>query len=324
MQPSEDLICAYALGSRGKVEPLDWDGVRAHEAGKGLLWVHLQRRSAGTTKWLQRQAELDTVVSRALLSDNSRPRCEKYDDGVLLSLRCINLNPGAEPEDMIRIDLWMEDARILTVRGRQLYAISTLREEIEAGDGPRRIGTFVSRIVDLLAARIDTVISDLDDQIHALEEAMVSRRIETVRHQLSDVRREVIGLRRYAAPQRDAIAGLLQLSPEWLRDQDRANLNEVLARLTRYVEDLDAARERAQVIHDELATRVAEQMNRNMYVLSIVAAVFLPLGLVTGVLGANMGGTPGRLWPGSFFALSGVLVVLAGFEVWLFRRLKWI
>lgn len=324
MQKSEDLIFAYRLGNRGKVEPLDWDGVLAHEAGDGLLWTHLHREAAGTTKWVKRQAGLDPIVARALLSDNSRPRCEAYDDGVLLSLRCINLNPGAEPEDMIRIDLWMEQGRIVTVRGRHLKAIETLRDEIDAGEGPRRIGAFVSRIVDLLAARIDTVISELDDEIHALEEAIVGRRIETVRHSLADVRRAVIGLRRYAAPQRDAIASLLNLSPEWLRAHDRANLNEVLARLTRYVEDLDAARERAQVIQDELATRVAEQMNRNMYVLSIVAAVFLPLGLVTGVLSASMGGTPGKVWPGSFYVLAGLLVVFAGIELWLFKRMKWI
>ena len=63
------------------------------------------------------------------------------------------------------------------------------------------------------------------------------------------------------------------------------------------IEELDAARDRAAVTQEELASRLAEQSNKRLYVLSVVAAVFLPLGLITGLLGVNLGGIPGT--PGS-------------------------
>jgi zinc transporter len=89
-------------------------------------------------------------------------------------------------------------------------------------------------------------------------------------------------------------------------------------------EDLDAARERAQIVQEELAARISEQINRNMYVLSIVAAVFLPLRLITGYLGINVGGIPGTDGRWSF-ALVGIgLGLIALLEVWLLRRLRWI
>jgi zinc transporter len=77
-------------------------------------------------------------------------------------------------------------------------------------------------------------------------------------------------------------------------------------------------------VQEELAARVSEQINRNMYVLSIVAAVFLPLGLVTGYLGINVGGIPGADWRWAFAIVGLGLLAIAGFELWLFRRLKWI
>jgi zinc transporter len=69
---------------------------------------------------------------------------------------------------------------------------------------------------------------------------------------------------------------------------------------------------------------VSEQINRNMYVLSIVAAVFLPLGLLTGYLGINVGGIPGADWRWSFAIVGVGILVVAGLELWLFRKLKWI
>ncbi len=70
--------------------------------------------------------------------------------------------------------------------------------------------------------------------------------------------------------------------------------------------------------------RMSEQINKNMYVLSVIAGVFLPLGFVTGLLGVNVDGIPGDETPWAFAALCGPMLALVLFEVWLFRRFKWI
>jgi zinc transporter len=61
-----------------------------------------------------------------------------------------------------------------------------------------------------------------------------------------------------------------------------------------------------------------------MYILSVIAAVFLPLGFLTGLLGINVAGLPGAETPWAFAAVCAILAVLAGLELWLLRRLKWI
>jgi len=92
----------------------------------------------------------------------------------------------------------------------------------------------------------------------------------------------------------------------------------------RYVEDLDAARERAAVIQDELNNRLSDQMNRTMYLLTIVAAILLPPSLITGLFGINVGGMPGveNIW--AITLVVAGIVVLAAVEVIVLRRLKWI
>ena len=77
-------------------------------------------------------------------------------------------------------------------------------------------------------------------------------------------------------------------------------------------------------MQDELTNRLSEQMNRTMYLLTIVASIFLPLGFITGLLGVNVGGIPGTEEPMGFLALCGLLLLLGLVEYWLFKRLKWI
>jgi zinc transporter len=94
--------------------------------------------------------------------------------------------------------------------------------------------------------------------------------------------------------------------------------------VARIVEDLDAMRERAAVIQDELTNRAAEHMNRNMYTLSVVAALMLPLGVITGMFGMNVGGIPLAENKDGFLVIAILLTAVVALQVLIFRRLKWI
>ena len=109
-----------------------------------------------------------------------------------------------------------------------------------------------------------------------------------------------------------------------MRPRDVQRLREVSDRITRNIEDLDAARDRAALIQDELTSRLSEAMNRNMYVLSLIAGIFLPLSLITGLLGINVAGIPGEKWPWAFGAVSALLVALGALELWVLRRFRWL
>ena len=110
---------------------------------------------------------------------------------------------------------------------------------------------------------------------------------------------------------------------DWLSDTDRSRLRESADRTTRFVEELDLVRERAIVIQEDLSSRLSEKMDRTMYVLSIVSAIFLPLGFLTGLLGINIGGIPGADYGGAFFVFCALLVGIVGFQIWLFKSKKW-
>jgi zinc transporter len=255
---------------------------------------------------------------------DARPRVAAHDDSLLVSLRGVNLNPGAHPEDMVGIRIWADKDRIITVRHRRLMAVQELRERLARGHGPKTTGEFLARIADGMIDRMGPVVSDLEDRVDALEDEVLDQGRSSLRSELSDIRRVAITLRRYLAPQREAMSRLLIEEVSWLSAMDKTVLREVADRTTRYVEDLDSARERAAVVQEELAARLADQMNRTMYVLTVVAAILLPPSLLTGLLGINVGGMPGVDSDWSFAVVALAIVAIGIVEFFILRWLKWI
>jgi zinc transporter len=312
------------MDRRGGAEPLSWEQVTRWTPGDGLLWVHLDTTVPAARDWLLgAESGLPPLMAEALTQAETRPRSAVTPEGLLVVLRGVNLNPGADPDDMVSIRMWLTDARVVSTRRRRLLSVDDLREGMARGRAPTSTADFLVAMADRLIDRATVVVQDLDDAVDRLEEEVVTSESHRLRAQLADVRREAIGLRRYLAPQRDVMARLQMESSPLLGEVDRLRLRELADRVTRQVEDLDAARERAAVTSEELASRLAEQMNQRMYVLAIVAAVFLPLGLLTGLLGINVGGMPGAEDPSAFWFVTALLVAAGGAIMAVFKWRKW-
>ncbi len=323
MNDTNGLVFAFVLDGSGGGKSLDLDGVKKWRPEDGTLWLHLDYTGNDARQWLQDESGIDPIIAESLITEETRPRSFVHKNGMLLIMRGVNLNPGSDPEDMISIRLWIEASRIVTLRRRRVMAIDNLRQAVEAGDGPTGPGAFLEELADGLVIRMGNVISDTDDAVDALEDEVITEHNYEIRQRISGIRRTVISMRRYLAPQRDVMARLYNEKVDWLDDRERMHLREIADRTTRYVEDLDSIRDRAIVTQEELENRLAEQMNKTMYVLSIVAGIFLPLGLLTGLLGINVGGIPGTENKWAFTLFCILLVGIAGLQVWLFKRKKW-
>jgi zinc transporter len=101
-------------------------------------------------------------------------------------------------------------------------------------------------------------------------------------------------------------------------------MREVTDRIVRYVEDLDSSRDKASIIQEEMTNRLAEQMNKQMLLLSIVAVIFMPISFLCGLLGVNVKGIPGYDNPWGFTILCVVLVIITLCTLTAFWFKKWL
>jgi len=288
-------LLSFAFDREGGAVPAD----PMQPDASHLRWFHVRWEDPVGERWLADGAEISQEVYEALTASETRPRCmvvpTSHGDGVLINLRGVNLHEGAEPEDMISVRIWLEADRIITTWRRPLDGIHDLMDGMARGRGPVSAGDFAAKLALRLADRAEPVVATLNESVDEMEEAVLAEDTpHALRGQLADVRRAAILLRRFMFPQRDALSTLAIEDLDWLSERDRSKLREATDRITRLAEELDAIRERAAVVQDQLVERRAEAMNRSMLILAVVAAVFLPLGLLTGLLGINVGGIPGE------------------------------
>jgi len=125
MSEEDGLIWAFRVDSTGRGQRIDWDELDvAHE--NEFLWIHLELEAPDAKKWVREKSGLGELEVEALLAEETRPRSTPMDEGLLLILRGVNLNPGADPEDMVSVRLWADSHRVITVRRRRLLALADL------------------------------------------------------------------------------------------------------------------------------------------------------------------------------------------------------
>ncbi|GAB2685250.1 zinc transporter ZntB [Aliiglaciecola aliphaticivorans] len=275
----------------------------------GYNWVHLQADTEDAWDTMKKLG-LSDVICDSLSALETRPRALLQNDGVLIYLRGINYNPDSDLEDMVSLRIWFNEHHVITARrkDRKLFSVQDTRNMIESGDAPTDTADFILLLIGKIASRISEVVEALDDELSTFESEGGLESSD--RYTLSLIRRKSAAVRRYLAPQRDALDSLFRMAKFFSQEQ-AFELRDLTDRMARYVEDLDLAKERAMVLQDELRNRIAEQQGMRMYVLSLVTAIFLPLSFLTGIFGMNVAGLPGTEDPEAFNYLATSMLVLA-------------
>jgi zinc transporter len=321
---TDPILFAYALDGAGGGRPLSGEDIGENLKADNLAWVHLNATHASAETWLASELNyLDPFVASALTADETRPRMVSVGDGAVIILRGVNTNSGADAEDMVSTRLFIDASRIISLQRRDLKAIADIQAKLESGRGPKNAGHFLTQLVARLTDRLETILTELDERVDDAEEKLIAHETNGLRQDITNIRKKAILFRRHMAPQREAISQLLMADLPWISEPQKRELRESYNHIIRYIEDLDALRERAQIVKDELVNLVADRMNKNTYVLSVIAAIFLPLGFLTGLFGINIDGMPGVNSPAAFGIFCLFLMAIVIVQIIIFRKMKW-
>lgn len=316
---------ALLLDKNGSAKELTYNDINTNKYHKdGILWVHFDYSSQMAKDWIKNKSGIDSVAIDALLTEESRPRTTILNDSFLIALRGVNLNPNSKPEDMVSIRMYISEDLIITTKRRNLLSVEEIIDCLKRGIGPKSSSDFLNELTYRVTSRMENVIGELEDRTDFLEESMIDFGNTKFRSELLSIRRETIILRRYLFPQKEAISKLYHDKVTWINDYEKIELRETNDQVIRYIEELDTIKDKVALIQEDLANKLSEQMNKKMYVLSIISVIFLPLSFLTGLLGINVGGIPGAENSNAFYIFVGILAFIVTTQLIIFRKNKWI
>jgi len=305
----------------GKVSRLSVEEAAAWD-GEGLLWVHLERRDEQDLEFLKTHEKIPDIAAQALIATETRPRCDQIEDGAIVNLR----GPGdVDPNDsdrLVSIRMWVRKDRVTSLSRRTMTATAMVCRL--AGEGKLLDpGDVVAAYARQISRQLDPLVSALGDALDARESELNDGNLYRLRTAIAQIRSEAISYRRFVAPNRDALVELAALDIAWLSEDDRLHIREAADRFARMTEELEAVRERAALLHEQLTDLRAEQLDQRSLLISIVAFVFLPLTFITGLLGMNVEGIPFAREPWAFWGVVGVCFLIAVAVVAFFARERW-
>ena len=314
---SECFVFGLTLDGEGGALPFD-----GNFSSDQQHWLHLDYTFPDCIPTLEK-LQLPEFIIEALIRDDTRPRAMPYKSGILLTLRAINKNPEATPDDMVSLRTWLHGNIMISLRHRRIQSAQQVRSDLESGSGPQNLEELLGALIENVVDRIADYVDQIEGQISLAEEQVGKDDAVVSLNKLSEIRRQAASVRRYLAPQREALEALHRNNRELLQPATLYQIQEVSDRTSRYVEDLDLVREKCLLAKEEVQNLIAQQQNARMYILSIVAAIFLPISFITGLFGMNVAGLPGLENPAAFVIVSVAMAVIVTGILTIFRKNRW-
>jgi zinc transporter len=283
----------------------------AAERSAKLVWIHLDQKEDGTRAFLTGQAQLNDIAANALTAMETRPRCEPMGDGALINLRGLSLQDEPEADELVSIRIWTGRGFIVSAARYTMRALPALCDAFKAGK-VKDPGDFVAILAELITNNLEPEIAALGDSLDDCELMLDASKAFALRREIAEARASAIAYRRFVAPQRQALERLAELQCDWLEEDDRLHLREAADRFARMAEELEAIRERAALMHEQITDLRAEMIDTRALLISVVALVFLPLTFLTGLLGMNVDGIPFAHEPWAFGAVVAICLAVAG------------
>jgi zinc transporter len=319
------LVWAYQFEADGSARalhtPVDTALPGSARSGGGWLWLHFSLSDARACEFIS-QMNLPARAKTTLLARDVHPNLHLEGDtafGAFVDWHYETANVSApHVHDTIslgRLCFALSEGLIVSARLHPLRSVESIRRRIDEGAKIDSAGRVLEAIVEEFASAVARAHTEMTATLDGIEDRVLAESLSDERRDLGVLRRNAVRLHR---PLR-ALQRVLEQFDQRHRDHSSHALLAAAARLSQRIDHLDAEvisiERRARLLHDEVATKLTEQTNRQLYVLSILTALFLPPTLVVGVFGMNTGGLPLTQNPvGTAIAIG--LGVLASLIVW--------
>lgn len=320
--PGQGLVFAYELELDGRPHELTVPAAEeALASGRGLVWLHLDLTTTPAKRWIETRSWLPEDAREMLLTREDHTQYRLLENGLTGILKDFHRELEAVDWRVGQLHFYVDRNRLITARRHPLAALDHARQSLLRGAAEAESGiALLGLVIEALADVLDDASDKLGREIERVEDHMEREEAQHLRVAVGEARKRAILFHRQIHSERRVMARLSAKPPAWFAESDTIRLRDVIDHLGATADALDTIEVRAKLLQDELAARLAEAANRNLFFLSVISAILLPMTLISGIFGMNLGGIPGMNSPMGFWAGTG-LVFAVGFVTLILMRI---
>ncbi len=288
-------------------------------ANKNQYWAHFESPSKNLQQRLSKKFNIPKNVKQILFADESRPRFVKFDNSYLLILQGIDTKSLHSENDFPYLRIWISENRIVSISNRQMQALQDLQLQLKKLE-TLSLEQCLSTIIEYVIYYIDEATYDLDENLYKIE---INRQLSDAdAKNIVEIRQNIIQLRRYIKPQRDA---LINFTTKVIENFPILTLRfkEFNDTMQRYVETVESLQDRAVVVQDKLSNQIGEVANQRMYILTVIMLIFTPAFFIMSLFSMYLP-IPGMNSPLTWWAVVVLTFITSAGLFFLFKLKKWL
>ncbi len=277
-----------------------------------FCWVHYSLSNAGSERSMRAALQLPEAFYSSFSEKVGSTRLEQEADNLIAVIHDVLYSTSFDSASVSTVSLCVTPHLMVSARLKPLRSVDRLREAIKAGQSFRTSAELLAHLLRDQADVLVGIVRETTARVDSVEDQVLASRALISRAELGTLRRSLVRLQRLLAPEPAALFRLLSRPPAWIQDSDQQDMREAAEELTRAVADSVALNERVKLLQEELAALVNEQTNRTLYILTLVTVLALPINVVAGLMGMNVGGIPLSGHSHGFMTIVSVLLGVTG------------
>lgn len=284
-----------------------------------FLWLHVNLNHAAAARWLKNHFDVDEDFFDEIQHGSHSTRIERQNDALMAVLNDVTFNARETSDESATLWIWCRDGLVVSARHKPLRLVERLQGKL-ASLGLR---SSTELLAQLLAEQEDVlalIVRQSNQYVDQIEERLLGQHSKSNRSELGRLRRTLLRFQRLLAPEPAALFRLINRPPGWLDLSVVQDLRQFTEEFTVVLNDLNGLTERIRLLQEEIAAQQLEQSNRTLFTLTLITVLALPINLVAGFFGMNVGGVPLANNPHGFILLVLVVTIFTCGAAWLVLR----
>jgi zinc transporter len=319
------LVWGFLMGDGAPALPVDAGAAAAWMADPEpdrFTWLHFNLSNAASERWLRAHADLPDEFYEMLHQGSRSTRLEIADDALIAVVNDVQHNFSFDSAEISTLWVHATPRGVISARRKPLESIERLRQDVLQGVAIRSPAELLVHLLRDQADVLVNIVRDAVERVDATEDQLLAGRLTRKREDLGALRRVLVRLQRLLAPEPAALFRLLQRPPAWVSPDDRQDLRASTEEFAVVLRDLASLQERIKLLQEEIAAQVNEDNNRSLFLLTIVTVMALPINLIAGLLGMNVGGVPLSQHEHGFWIVLAFTATVTGVIAWVLLRLQ--
>jgi len=297
------------------------------KSGEGLLWVDVLDTTKEDGSFLEQTLGLHPLAIEDCVSGKIHaPKVDDFEEYLFIIVHGINYAAESEVVETAELAIFLGANFVVSNHHFPLYSVEAIRHMVEENGRPMRQGAdfLAHALIDTLIDNVMPTIDKMTELAEHIEEEVVRQPQQSTLEDILKLKRSAVHLHRVMAPQREVLNRMSRGDFRVIREDVRIFYRDIYDHIVR-IEDLNqTVRDMTDNALSTYLSSIANRQNEVMKVLSIVAAIFLPLTLLVGIYGMNFENMPELKSPWGYYAVLGFIVSAIVIVMWQFWSRGWI